>query len=334
MHNQTVRHYLTHYAEPLAARYADNIEKTYQYALVVPIYDEPPNCLARLCEQLEAANLLVIGVVNAPINAPLNARHRTQRLLNTLGTSTPLDILVIDCVSQPLAEKAGVGLARKIGTDTALALHNSGKIISPWLYQSDADAQLPHNYLHEDHHQMTGTRGAVVFGHIHHSENVMLTRAARLYEQHMRYYVAGLASAHSPYAYPTLGSTIAVHATSYAAVRGYPQRNAAEDFYLLNKVAKVHGVAYKPDTVLTLQARTSHRVPFGTGPALEKIAAELTIDGSGKTYLSYHPESFALLATTLNYLGHLADGHNPAHFPTDNPEVIGQIEALLNAIGF
>ena len=46
----------------------------------------------------------------------------------------------------------------------------------------------------------------------------------------MSYYVAGLAMAGSGYAHHSLGSTIAVHAKSYAAVRGYPKRSAGEDF--------------------------------------------------------------------------------------------------------
>ena len=55
----------------------------------------------------------------------------------------------------------------------------------------------------------------------------------------MSYYVAGLAMAGSRYAHHSLGSTIAVHAKTYAAVRGYPKRSAGEDFYLLNKICKL-----------------------------------------------------------------------------------------------
>ena len=58
---------------------------------------------------------------------------------------------------------------------------------------------------------------------------------------------------------------------AYAAVRGFPKRSAAEDFYLLNKIRKVglvHSLNAQP---IQLTMRASKRVPFGTGPAVEKI---------------------------------------------------------------
>ncbi|GIR63469.1 MAG: hypothetical protein CM15mP68_1350 [Pseudomonadota bacterium] len=61
----------------------------------------------------------------------------------------------------------------------------------------------------------------------------------------------------SAYAYPTLGSTISVHAQSYARVRGYPKRNAGEDFYLLNKLNKLHPVQVLQQPVIEVQARLS-----------------------------------------------------------------------------
>ena len=176
--------------------------------------------------------------------------------------------MIVDCVSQPLPAKAGVGLARKIGTDIALRLQSTGQVASPWLYQSDADAQLPANYFDERGHNLCDKQGAVVFGHRHYSTDASLTRAVRLYEKHMQYYVTGLAQAGSTYAYPSLGSTIAIHSISYAAVRGYPQRNAAEDFYLLNKIAKVHGVVYLPRTVVSLAARLSDRGTLWHRPSI------------------------------------------------------------------
>ena len=65
---------------------------------------------------------------------------------------------------------------------------------------------------------------------------------SRLYEYSLRYYVAGLTYAQSPYAFHTIGSTMAVNAEHYASVRGFPRREAGEDFYLLNKLAKVGSV--------------------------------------------------------------------------------------------
>ena len=93
----------------------------------------------------------------------------------------------------------------------------------------------------------------------------------------MQFYVQALAVNGSAYAYPTLGSTISVHAQSYARVRGYPKRNAGEDFYLLNKLNKLHPVQVLQQPVIEVQARLSSRVTFGTGPALQKIVGFLAI---------------------------------------------------------
>jgi hypothetical protein len=87
---------------------------------------------------------------------------------------------------------------------------------------------------------------------------------------------------------------MAVHARAYAQVRGYPQRNAGEDFYLLNKLAKVDTIHRLGAPEITIQARASHRVPFGTGPALAKIPDR------SNAYLSYAPASFELLQEVLH----------------------------------
>ena len=92
-----------------------------------------------------------------------------------------------------------------------------------------------------------------------------------MYELSLRYYVNRLEYAGSPYAFHTVGSCLAVDATSYAKVRGFPRRNAAEDFYLLNKLAKVGWIRRLRAPVIEIEARASARVPFGTGPALARV---------------------------------------------------------------
>ena len=116
-----------------------------------------------------------------------------------------------------------------------------------------------------------------------------------------------------------------MHAQSYAAVRGYPKRNAAEDFYLLNKVAKIAGVTRLTSPIVRVAARTSHRVPFGTGPALAEICQGLITDPSGTFYQSYHPASFGLLRETLNYFEVFAVKASTAAQPIAN---------ILDILGF
>ena len=323
--NPGITKYLQHYghADMDAVR---SVTGNYSHCVVIPMFDEPQDCLVRIFNRLDGIpkDVLVIAVVNAPDSAEAGALKRTQTLLSTIQNQT--QVLAQDyCQARRIPHKEGVGLARKIGTDTALALYQVGSISNPCLFQTDADAQLPTNYFDARPEQgQRQEKGAMVFAHQHQApaQCPSLAQAAGLYDQHMRYYTDGLAKAGSPYAYPTLGSTLAIHADSYAQVRGYPRRNAGEDFYLLNKVAKVGGVTYQPDVVLTLDARLSKRVPFGTGPALGKIVQQLQADPSGYRYLSYHPNSFALLSTALNYLDTLAHDRGATTCPDQAVEHI------------
>ncbi|MEM7100715.1 MAG: hypothetical protein AAF541_20805 [Pseudomonadota bacterium] len=304
----TVSSYLSRYGNQ--ATTLATPPRRYLYAMVIPIYDESPDCLDKVLSHHQKTDVLTIAVVNAPDDAPLDALGRTQHLTSTLD-GRPATMVLDHCTQAQLPRRQGVGLARKIGTDTALALHQDGWIKSPWLFQTDADVLLPREYFHTP----PGT-GAVVFKHQHVAPKTgpnaqAIKKAAELYDAHMSYYIAGLAWAGSTYAFPTLGSTIAVHAESYARVRGYPKRNAAEDFYLLNKIAKVDEVRFEPTVELIIQARDSARVPFGTGPALRKIVQLLELDPSGATYLSYHPNSFVLLRDTLRELASLAQSTEP-----------------------
>ncbi len=94
--------------------------------------------------------------------------------------------------------------------------------------------------------------------------------------------------------------------TTYAGVRGYPKRSAGEDFYLLNKICKLAPIKRLLEPTLTIQARPSSRVPFGTGPALQRIVRSLAEDPSGNGYLSYHPTCFRI--TRHELLTHWTNG--------------------------
>jgi hypothetical protein len=79
-------------------------------------------------------------------------------------------------------------------------------------------------------------------------------------------------------------------------VRGFPRRNAGEDFYLLDKLAKV-GALHRPACEpIRLRSRTSDRVPFGTGRKVGEIVAK------GGALSTYHPKVFELLEVTLRAL--------------------------------
>jgi hypothetical protein len=203
------------------------------------------------------------------------------------------DTIVVDRNSEGLQidEKLGVGLARKIGCDIALKLYQKGRINTPWIFSTDADVILPENYFTQATH-FESKNSAVVLDFEHFSDDGFLSELQYYYDFKIRYYHAGIVYAGSAYDYIPLGSTLIANMNCYAQVRGFPKKNAGEDFYLLNKLAKIKPVAYNKNTQkIRIKSRFSDRVPFGTGPALVQINELESVDD----YLYYHPKCFVLL---------------------------------------
>ncbi len=334
--------YLANYAEPEARllqdsrSHLDNIrwaamahDCRWQGCLVIPAFDEPFQSLQKQIQSIADDQVLMILVINAPENAHQEALERTQELYEQMTTEQHENVLIVDRIStsRRIHPKQGVGMARKIGTDLALALIEQGRIRSPWILQSDADVAFPPAYtnlVHQATHHIQS--GAKIFPHTHFSNDPTLHFAAQLYDKHMNYYVGGLRSAGSPYAHHSLGSTIAIHAMTYASIRGYPKRSAGEDFYLLNKARKIAPIETLLDPILTIEARLSERVPFGTGPALADIVAGLHRDPSGNAYFSYHPKTFEALGSAISALQRWAENPTSA--------LDADIAKRLSSLGF
>lgn len=312
--------------------------RTYGHALVIPAYGEGDNLLRTLGSVPSGprGDVLIVLVVNARADAPAEMHAANQALLARLRDTYPLvrgesvlsttpsmtlydhprgTLLLIERSHAPcfLPDGQGVGLARKIGTDVAWAFHLAGKVASPWLHGTDADVVLPPDYFSLDGDVLppasgplggTGRPAALIhpFDHLCDADDAGLADAMRRYEIWLRYYVLGLAWAGSPYAFHTIGSTIAVDAGAYARVRGYPRRSAGEDFYFLNKLAKVGSVVTlsgEGREPIRIDGRASGRVPFGTGRALGVLRSGV-VDGAD--YRLYHPRVFGALACWLRVL--------------------------------
>jgi hypothetical protein len=314
--------YLARHAEP-ESRIADRLEGTFGHALVLPAHDEGDD-LMRALQSVPTGpegDVLLILVVNAAPEAPAWVHERNAEVLSCLrqkfGREEALyldaaaparvfrfragRILHVDRASPEhlLPRGQGVGWARKIGFDIALRLYRARRLLSPWLHSTDADVILPRDYFARASAVRATKAAALVYPFIHRGEeDVALARAVQLYEISLRYYVLGLAWAGSPYAHHTIGSTLAVDASAYAKVRGVPKRTAAEDFYLLGKLAKIGPVVPLDGMPISVSGRVSRRVPFGTGPAVERIARK-------EQFTLYHPSIFAHLAVWLGAMSEL-----------------------------
>jgi len=321
--------YLRAYAEPEAALCAEfeALRGTgLDAVLAVPIYAERDADVAALLDSVEAAcgashRLLVILVINSRSDSPPEIETRNAALLDFLtARHGPLQgqpplwlskecsfgrllLVVRTAATRPLPADQGVGLARKVGADAALALIRCGSVRRPFIHFTDADAVLPTDYFERIAKSAEGPDipAAWTYPFVHVSSDPAEAERAMAYECRIRSYVHGLSRAGSPYAFHSVGSTMAIAADAYAAVRGVPKRTAAEDFYLLNKVAKVGCVARLTGAPIVLQGRVSTRVPFGTGMSLQALA---------KTGLAaarvYDPGAFALLGQVIEAMERLA----------------------------
>lgn len=327
--HKTSAKYLTHYAEPEVLSLATFPEENvYQHVIVIPAFQESTHFIERFIDSvLVEQQCLIIVVINQPDsdfgrqhhqdqidlaqhianqgqetwqqdNLRLiefcNAKESNAKQINSVNSS----ILIVDRYSKPIPAEQGVGLARKIGADVAIKLTVTGNIVSTWVHSTDADAHLPDNYLsaHNSDNSALKNAAATCCNFFHYSETASIHQANQRYENALRYYVAGLAYAKSPYAYFTIGSILSFDMLAYCQARGFPKRSAGEDFYLLNKLAKLGRVTYLDNVMIKLDARPSQRVPFGTGPAVQHI---MQLESQGLDYAYYHPEIFTELKTVL-----------------------------------
>ncbi len=264
-----------------------------------------------------AGRLLVIAVLNGRVGADDSvhasnvacARELTTRFSlrelgrgGWLGHDANLSVLVVDRfrTGRRLPAKQGVGLARKIGADIALELIAAGRVRHPFFAMTDADARLPEDYFGRIA-EIEPECAAAMFPFWHEpSGEDDVDRATALYEIRLRYLQRGLRWANSPYAFHSVGSTVAVHALTYAQVRGVPMRQAAEDFYLLDKLSKVRPLVRLRGAPVRIRSRVSSRVPFGTGAGTARLTR-------GDTLALYHPDCFAAVREVTAFLGSVSE---------------------------
>ena len=139
-----------------------------------------------------------------------------------------------------LPKRQGVGLARRIGCDLAAALKARGAFSGELIACTDADAVLPDDYFSASRRRGRGHgASALLFPFQHELSGVESIDVATRSTSCPALLRARFGLGGSPYAFQTLGSSIALDFDAYAKVRGFPRRRAGEDFYVLCKLAKV-----------------------------------------------------------------------------------------------
>lgn len=325
MNTRRVEKYLLRYgtsgARPIVATSLEGIKQV----VVIPALAERSSLFKTLASIArnpsdELRRTLVICVVNnhRPHIAASDQIHDNQNTLavlkdivfgRTISPLTPGDIcedlrqlvhgelrIAFIDASSPGKEipdrDGGVGSARKIGMDAALGLIDTGAAGGGVVCCLDADTLVEKNYLStvRTHFEVTKDPAAVVAYAHQRPVDPGLQAAICCYEIFLRSYVIGLSYAGSPYAFHAIGSTIACTGEGYVGVRGMNRRIAAEDFYFLNKLAKIGKIFTITNTTVFPSARISERVPFGTGRRMLRF-----MTGGTDEYRLYDPRIFAIL---------------------------------------
>jgi hypothetical protein len=199
----------------------------------------------------------------------------------------------------------GVGMARKIGMDTALRLLKKSSAQNNVIISLDADTLVQNNYLSAMKNNFTTEVKTAIVAYEHQMPADYVEQAAICcYEIFLRYWVLGLKYAKSNWAFHSIGSTIAVSTGAYLEVRGMNRRGAGEDFYFLNKLAKVGKIDYIKETCVYPSARLSTRVPFGTGKRVQRFLAGVCKE----EYCLYDPRIFFILADWLRLMNDMILG--------------------------
>ncbi|MEO1435057.1 MAG: hypothetical protein AAFV80_05930 [Bacteroidota bacterium] len=196
-------------------------------------------------------------------------------------------------LAQNLPKKhAGVGLARKLGMDEACHRISDAGQSDGVIVAFDADATCSSNFLSSifsAFRQMPKQQAiSLSFEHPLSGEAYpeAIYQAIAEYELHLRYFINVQRFIAYPLAYQTIGSSMAVRASAYAAQGGMNRRQAGEDFYFLHKFSRIGKLTDWTDCTVFPSPRRSDRVPFGTGKAVGDLLDQQ------QHFQTYAPTSF------------------------------------------
>ncbi|MDP2037453.1 MAG: hypothetical protein Q8L04_08725 [Ignavibacteria bacterium] len=292
--------------------------RLFQNIIVVPAIQESeniPKLLASLlqCDKSMFAKTLFIFVINNMESSASEVKDDNLKLLNYLRSvlqrnsvdelskeiiASGMNVGVIDASSPGLEmpdKDGGVGYARKIGMDLALNYFDYTLQPPRILVCLDSDCVVSEYYLSalDEISEKKYSAGFFEYEHLLPEDDEEKS-AIITYEIFLRYYVLGLKYANSPFAFDTIGSTMFCDAESYIRIGGMNKKKAAEDFYFLEKLAKITDINKMSSAKVFPSSRRSWRVPFGTGQRINRFFA-----GTHDEDSLYDPKSFEVLKLWL-----------------------------------
>lgn len=283
-----------------------------KYVVVIPAYNE-----YGLLESLDslirckrpAFSIEVIVAINWPfnseekiINENLQIKKEAEIWANERNEKSLFFHLIL---AEPENEKrSGVGFARKTGMDEAIQRFAQINRSDGVILSLDADIAIEPTYFTEiENHLNTFPKAdgcTVYFEHpLNQSSNDEIRQAIVQYELHQRYYLQALRFAGHPNSFHTVGSAFVVKAETYCLQGGMNLRKAGEDFYFLQKIFDLGNFTECNSTCIYPSPRPSLRVPFGTGPVIDRYLE------SKHNLLTFNFELFTILKEFFDISGNL-----------------------------
>ncbi|MFT5336340.1 MAG: hypothetical protein ACJAY8_001097 [Sphingobacteriales bacterium] len=286
--------------------------KRIDLAVVIPSYYEQELELA-LESLIKSAsnfsgNTAIVVVLNSretssPSVGVLHKRQWEELKKVALPSTMELHVLLVSAMP---SKHGGVGLARKTGLDYILA-HCITQTPMPILINFDADSLVDSNYLsciseHFSLEHPNSPAASIYFEHPLDDLNPNEKERIVAYELHLRLYRQMIKSTGHPFAFHTVGSSMACTAEAYIKQGGMNKRKAGEDFYFLNKLMMLGKFTEINGTRVLPSARESDRVPFGTGRAMLEMAADNNLVST------YSPKCFSDLKELFGQLEEIYGG--------------------------
>ncbi len=283
------------------ASLAQNPSSSLEYSLILCVVNNKAGSPAQVVEN----NLQTMAYMDALVKRKAVQNFKKDKELYPLLVKVcdaKMKLGYIDASSKgyeiPL-NVGGVGMARKIGMDMALRLLWNNASPHDVILSLDADTLVNPDYLSTVKNHFKSKVKTAIVAYEHQMPDDAASQAAIVcYEIFLRYWVLALQYAKSPWAFHSIGSTIAVSPQAYLEVRGMNKREAGEDFYFLNKLAKIGKIDFIKEICVYPSARPSTRVPFGTGKRIQRF-----LEGRcEEEYRLYDPRIFSILAKWLQLL--------------------------------
>lgn len=268
--------------------------------VVIPCFAEPD--LIDSLEALKACSpcsvsveiIIVINHSEAATDSLKDQNQSTYQEANEWSAANSIpEFRFYPILAENLPKKhAGVGLARKIGMDEAcrrfLRAGQSDGIIVAFDADSTCSKHLLSSILLAFRQMPKQQAISIDFQHPLSGDSYTpeIYQAIAEYELHLRYFINIQRFIEYPLAYQTIGSSMAVRASAYAAQGGMNRRKAGEDFYFLHKYIRIGKLSDWMHATVYPSPRRSDRVPFGTG----KAVGDLLDHHQG--FQTYAPESF------------------------------------------